>query len=92
MELMQILIVSVLVEAIWENIKMIYSNNKISLSKIGSLIISLIICFIGKVDIFLILNVFNNSSIIGIIFTAIICSRGANFVNDIFDKINNRGE
>lgn len=87
MEYAQLVIVAILIEAIWENIKMIWQNGKFSIDKIGSLVISILICILAKIDIFPIVNVSISVPVIGSIFTGIIVSRGANFVHDLFNKI-----
>ena len=87
MEYAQLVIVAILIEAIWENIKMIWQNGKFSIDKIGSLVISILICILAKIDIFPIVNVSIMVPVIGSILTGIIVSRGANFVHDLFNKI-----
>ena len=52
MEYAQLVIVAILIEAIWENIKMVWQNGKVSIDMIGSLIISILVCILTKVDIF----------------------------------------
>lgn len=88
MDFTQLVIIAILVEAIWENIKMIYQNKKLSVSMIGSLIISIIICCIANVDVFPMIGFDMSIPVVGSIFTGIICSRGANLVSDLFSKIN----
>ena len=92
MEYAQLVIVAILIEAIWENIKMIWQNGKFSIDKIGSLVISILICILAKIDIFPIVNVSISVPVIGSIFTGIIVSRGANFVHDLFNKISGNKE
>ena len=87
MEYTQLVIVAILIEAIWENIKMIWQNGKFSIDKIGSLVISILICILAKIDIFPIVNLSIMVPVIGSILTGIIVSRGANFVHDLFNKI-----
>ena len=87
MEYAQLVIVAILIEAIWENIKMIWQNGKFSVDKIGSLVISILICILTKIDIFPIVNLSIMVPVIGSILTGIIVSRGANFVHDLFNKI-----
>lgn len=87
MEYAQLVIVAILIEAIWENIKMVWQNGKFSIDKIGSLVISILICILAKIDIFPIVNLSIMVPVIGSILTGIIVSRGANFVHDLFDKI-----
>ena len=87
MEYAQLVIVAILIEAIWENIKMIWQNGKFSIDKIGSLVISILICVLAKIDIFPIVNLSIMVPVIGSILTGIIVSRGSNFVHDLFNKI-----
>lgn len=87
MDFMQLIIVAILVEAIWENIKMVYQEGKLSVSMIGSLVISIIICVVANVDIFPVVGVSMSIPFIGSILTGIVVSRGANFVNDLFSKL-----
>ena len=87
MEYAQLVIVAILIEAIWENIKMVWQNGKFSIDRIGSLVISILICILAKIDIFPIVNLSIMVRVIGSILTGIIVSRGANFVHDLFNKI-----
>lgn len=87
MDFAQLVIVAILVEAIWENIKMIYQSGKISISMIGSLVISILLCVLTGIDIFPIVGLTISVPIIGSVLTGIIVSRGANFVNDLFAKL-----
>lgn len=87
MEYAQLVIVAILIEAIWENIKMVWQNGKFSIDKIGSLVISILICILVKIDIFPIVNLSIMVPVIGSILTGIIVSRGSNFVHDLFNKI-----
>lgn len=87
MEYAQLIIVAILIEAIWENIKMVWQNGKFSIDKIGALVISVLICILAKIDIFPIVNLSVSIPVIGSIFTGIIVSRGANFIHDLFNKI-----
>lgn len=87
MEYAQLVIVAILVEAIWENIKMVYQSGKLSISMIGSLVVSILLCTIANVDIFPVVGLNISIPIIGSVLTGIIVSRGANFVNDLFTKL-----
>lgn len=87
MEYAQLIIIAILIEAIWENIKMIWQNGKFSIDKLGSLILSIVVCILTKADIFPIVGISIVIPIIGSILTGIIVSRGANFLHDLFNKI-----
>lgn len=91
MEYAQLIIVAILVEAIWENLKMIWEEGKVSINKCGSLILAILICILGNIDIFPVVGITLSVPAIGAAMTGIIVSRGANFVNDLFTKLNNKG-
>lgn len=88
METLQLIIVAILVEAIWENIKMIWDNGKASIDRIGALVIGILVCVLTGIDIFPIVNIPISIPIVGSVLTGIIVSRGANFVHDLLEKIN----
>lgn len=87
MEVAQILVIAVLVEAIWETIKMGYQNNKICKDRIGAIIISILITINYNVDLFNTLSISQGVTWVGLVSTGIIISRGANFIHDILDRI-----
>lgn len=87
MDYAQLIIIAILVEAIWENLKMIWDKNKFNFNMIGSLILSMIICVLAQINIFEIVGINLIVPVIGSLTTGIIVSRGANFVNDLFKKL-----
>lgn len=87
MDFAQLILIAILVEAIWENLKMVYDKKKLNVNMIGSLVLGIIICSLSKIDIFSIVGLNLFIPFIGSIFTGIIVSRGANFVNDLFKKL-----
>lgn len=92
MEYSQIIIVAILIEAIWENLKMTWQNGKISIDRIGSLVISVVMCLLVNANVFSIVGLTISISYIANVFTGIIISRGANVVHDLFEKIANKKE
>jgi len=87
MDFAQLILISILVEAIWENLKMVWQEKKLNVNMLGSLILSIVICLLAKVDIFTIVGIELAVPLIGSILTGIVVSRGANFVNDLFTKL-----
>jgi len=92
MDYAQLIIIAILVEAIWENLKMIWDKNKLNINMLGSLLLSMIICVLAQINIFKIVGIELIVPIIGYLLTGIIVSRGANFVNDLFSRLNNKEE
>lgn len=87
MDYAQLIIISILVEAIWENLRMIWDKNKLNINMLGSLLLSMIICTLAQINIFEIVGINLIVPVIGSLLTGIIVSRGANFVNDLFKKL-----
>ena len=87
MEITGLIVVAILIEAIWENLKMIWKKGKFNVNMLGSLILGIIICILAKINIFSIVGIELSIEVVGFIFTGIIVSRGANFVNDLFSKL-----
>ena len=87
MDFAQLVIIAILVEAVWENLKMVYDKQKINVNMIGSLLLSIIVCVLAQINIFEIVGIRLIYPFIGYVLTGIICSRGANFVNDLFSKL-----
>lgn len=87
MEITTLIIIAILVEAIWENCKMVWQQNKINVNMLGSLILSILICCLTQVNIFQILQINITIPFAGYFFTGVIISRGANFVSDLFTKL-----
>lgn len=84
---LQVIVITLLAETVWENLKMVWQNGKISIDRIGALIISVIISVATQLDIFAILNFGIVVPFIGSFLTGILISRGANVVHDLLSKI-----
>ena len=81
-----ILTVAILVEAIWENLKMIWQEGKLNIDRIGSLIVSILVALFTKINVFSVLGISINIYV-GSVLTGIVISRGANFFHDLLTKI-----
>lgn len=90
--MIQLIILSLLAEAIWENLRMIWENGKFSINRLGALILSIIIAVGTKTDLFELLKLNIFIPVLGSIFTGILISRGANVVHDLLKKIQNLSE
>lgn len=84
--MIKVIILALLCEAIWENLRMIWENGKFSINRLGALVISIIVALGTKIDLFKILD-FEMVQVLGSIFTGILISRGANVVHDLLTKI-----
>jgi hypothetical protein len=86
--LSQLVIIAVLVEGIWENIKRLYSAEGFDKSVAGSLGVSILVCVATGADLFVIIGLPLAVPFLGSVLTGIITARGANFVNDLFTRLN----
>ena len=86
--LTQLVIIAVLVEAIWENVKRLYSAEGFDKSVAGSLGVSILVCVATGADLFVIIGLPLVVPFLGSVLTGIITARGANFVNDLFTRLN----
>ena len=82
-----ILIVALIAESVWETLKMIWQQGKVSVDRIGALIVSLVICIGVKLDILILLGIKSTIPYLGIVLTSILISRGSNFVHDLLVKL-----
>lgn len=90
--MIQLIILALLSEAIWENLKMIWENGKFSINRLGALILSIIVAVATKIDLFELLNLNMFIPILGSIFTGVLISRGANVIHDLLKKIQSLNE
>lgn len=84
--IIKVIILSMLCEAIWENLRMIWENGKFSINRLGALIVSIVVALGTKMNIFEILD-FEIVQVLGSILTGILISRGANVLHDLLNKI-----
>lgn len=84
--MIKVIILALLCEAIWENLRMIWENGKFNINRLGALVISIIVALGTKIDLFKILD-FEMVQVLGSILTGILISRGANVVHDLLTKI-----
>ncbi len=84
--IIKVIILSMLCEAIWENLRMTFEGNKFSINRLGALVVSIIVALGTKIDLFKILD-FEMAQVLGSILTGILISRGANVLHDLLIKI-----
>lgn len=84
---LQVMVIALLAEAIWENLKMVWQDGKISIDKIGALIVSIVISIVTQLDVFAILDFGITVPFIGSFLSGILISRGANVIHDLLNKI-----
>lgn len=89
MSMLSLLVIALLGEAIWEAAKMVWQNGKLSVDKIGALVIGLLLAIGTGLDLFAMVGVPLHIPYLGMILTGLLISRGANFIHDLMASINN---
>lgn len=90
MSIVTIITIALLVEAIWETLKMIWKEGKININTVGALAVGILVSILAKIDIFAMQGINLSLPVIGWILTGVLMSRGANFIHDLFNKIGNK--
>lgn len=90
MSIVTIITIALLVEAIWETLKMVWQEGKININTIGALIVGIGVSILAKIDIFSMQGINLSIPLIGWILTGILMSRGANFIHDLFNKLGDK--
>ena len=88
MEILTLIILALLCEAVWETLKMTWQDNKVSIDKIGALLIGLTIAFVTGADLLALVNIPSLVPYVGVVLTGVLISRGSNFIHDFLKKIN----
>ena len=90
MSIVTIITIALLVEAIWETLKMVWQEGKINVNTIGALIVGIAVSILAKIDIFAMQEISLSIPLIGWVLTGILMSRGANFIHDLFNKLGDK--
>lgn len=90
MSIVTIITIALLVEAIWETLKMVWQEGKINVNTIGALIVGIAVSILAKIDIFAMQGITLSIPLIGWVLTGILMSRGANFIHDLFNKLGDK--
>lgn len=90
MSIVTIITIALLVEAVWETLKMVWQEGKISVNTIGALIVGIAVSILAKIDIFAMQGISLSIPLVGWILTGVLMSRGANFIHDLFNKLGDK--
>lgn len=87
MELMlQLIVLALVVESVWETLKLVYDKDKLSKSAIGALCTGLVVALSVNMDVLKILGFAPVVPYVGVILTGILVSRGSNFIHELYSK------
>lgn len=89
MNITQLIVLAGIGEALWETLKMVWQNGKISIDRVGAMVIGLFLAIATGMDIMKLIDIPVRIPFAGVILTGLLISRGANFMHDILASINN---
>ena len=81
-KLLVIVMVALIAESVWETLKMTWQEGKVSIDRIGALVVALVLSIGVKLDILSLLGINTTIPLLGVILTGILISRGSNFIQD----------
>lgn len=78
-----IIVAALLAESIWETGKVVWQEGKVSVDRIGALVVGIIFAVGAGLDLCAFLGICFVFPVIGQVLTGILLSRGANFIHDL---------
>lgn len=88
-KLLVIIIVALIAESVWETLKMTWQEGKVSIDRIGALVVALLLSIGTRLDLLSLLDIKTSIPYLGVVLTGILISRGSNFIHDLLVKISN---
>ena len=87
MNILSIIILALMGEAIWESLKLVWQDSKLCIDKAGAIAVCLVLSFGARLDLFELIGLPLSIPYVGTFLTGLLTSRGANFVHDLYSKI-----
>ena len=91
-KLLVIVIVALIAESVWETLKMTWQEGKVSIDRIGALVVALLLAIGTRLDLLSLLDIKTSIPYLGVVLTGILISRGSNFIHDLLVKIGQVGK
>ena len=86
-ELGQMVALALLIEALWENCKMVWQDGKFSWDRAGALLLSVALCALSGANLFAAVGLPIGAHMVGCLLTGVLVSRGSNFLHDLIEKV-----
>ena len=87
MGFVQFLVIAFIVEAIWETLKMVWQDGKLSIDRVGAVIVGLLLALGTRLDLLEMIGIPTYIPYMGVVLTGLLISRGANFAHDLLETI-----
>lgn len=82
-----LVVISLIAESVWETLKMTWQEGKLSIDRVGALVVGLVLAIGTKLDILALVGIEASIPLLGIMLTGILISRGSNFIHDLISKL-----
>lgn len=89
MNILSLIVLALIGEAVWETLKLTWQGGKISVDRVGALVVGLLLALGTGLDLMAMVGVPLKIPYVGMVLTGLLISRGANFVHDLLASINN---
>ena len=89
MNILSLIILALIGEALWETLKLTWQNGKLSIDRVGALLIGELLAIGTGLDLMAMVGVPLKIPYVGMILTGLLISRGANFIHDLLQSISN---
>ncbi len=89
MNILSLIILALIGEALWETLKLTWQNGKLSIDRVGALLIGELLAIGTGLDLMAMVGVPLKIPYVGMILTGLLISRGANFIHDLLASISN---
>ena len=83
----QFMVIAFIVEAVWETLKMVWQDGKLSIDRVGAIVIGLLLAVGTRLDLLELVGIPVYIPYMGIVLTGLLISRGANFAHDLLESI-----
>jgi hypothetical protein len=87
--ILSLIILALIGEALWETLKLTWQNGKLSIDRVGALVIGELLAIGAGVDLLAMVGVPLKIPYAGLVLTGLLISRGANFIHDLLQSISN---
>lgn len=85
----EILVLAGISEAVWEHLKMVFTEGKFNINRLGAILIGVLLCLATGANFLEVIGLPTKIDYIGQILTGLLISRGANFIHDFLTSVNN---
>ena len=82
-----LIIMAMLIESVWETVKMCWEHGMVSVSKIGVIVVSVLMAVLCNVNLFMLLGIDIAVPVVGCVLTGVLMSRGADFTHKLIKQL-----